>query len=578
VPGLSHERILSIGSALGFALLLSGCGGSAGTPPPANTAGLTPATSGSPRFVRGTSGSIPQTYASLPGDGQSHTFTFALRPQDFGDATTSAPGTTYAHPITLTLAETGDSGHASLLLNGVAVGTTATVTSSGQTAALRYDGLGSVSYTTLTTMTSPGFAAESVRISPLYVEPLDVHWISSDALLTPLVIPVTGLSVYLDAIEVDAPSSVKYTATPTRGCNGVATVSISGPNATVTGGLNPAMVGPCSVTISDGSSSVTTNVENRIAGPDRTGIALLTTYWPPDLLVEEAGGGAGGIDIGSYVEGPQGAVYFWEDEGNPAKIGRITTSGAIVEVPAPSGHRGFSMAAGPDGNLWVISVVGPAVDRVTLSGSFTTFPIPQAVGLPMSITAGPDNALWFTTSQGQLCRITTAGVVTEFPLPNGYAFSGGPPFVGITTGPDGNLWFGTVSAIGRSTPNGTITMFPIAPNSYPDGITSGPDGNIWFTENSGNAIGRITPGGTVTEFPLPRPSSKPESIVAARDGNLYFTLEAGNVIDKISVSGAISEFGVPNIVSNGAIVDGSDGNLWLGNGDSIQKLQGPTRL
>jgi streptogramin lyase len=572
---LSHERALSIGSALGAALALFGCGGAAGSLPAPNAAGLTAdATAGSPRFVRGSSPSPAQTYASLPADGGSHTFTFALRPQDFGNAATTAPGTTYAHPITLTLTETGDSGHATLLLNGVAAGTKATITISGQTAALRYDGQGSVSYTTLTTMTATGYTAESVRVSPLYVEPLDVYWVPSNALLTPVVIPVPKVSVYLDAVEVDAPSSVKYTAIPSSGCNGVATVSISGPNATVTGGPNPALVGTCNVTISDGSSSVTTPVENRIAGPDRTGEALLTTYWPPDVPTNNAVG----ADISSYVGGP-GALYFWEDAGSPARIGRIKTTGEIVEVAAPSGHRGFGIAAGPDGNLWVTSVVGPSIDRVTMTGAFTIFPIPPPAGFPTAITAGADGNLWFTAEQGQqLCRITLAGAITEFPLPSGYTFSGGFPWVSITSGPDGNLWFSTVSAIGRSTPTGTITMFPVTPNSYPDGITSGPDGNLWFTENSGNAIGRITPSGTVTEFPLPRPSSYPESIVAARDGNLYFTLEAGNAIDKISVSGAITEFAVPNIVSNGVIIDGSDGNLWLGNGESVQKLHGPMQL
>ncbi|HEX3466539.1 MAG TPA: hypothetical protein VHT05_00395 [Candidatus Elarobacter sp.] len=514
-------------------------------------------------------------FASLPADGSYHTYTFALRPQDFGDPATSAPGTVYAHPITVTLTETGDSGHATLLLDNGTAGSKATVTRSGQVVALRYDGKGNGSYTTLTTLTATGFSAESVRVSPLYVAPLDAYWIPSDALLTPVVIPVPGLSVYLEAIEVDAPSSVKYSATPSHGCNGgVATVSISGANATVTAGTHPALVGTCNVTISDGSSSVTTPIENLIAGPDRTGEASLTTYWPPDVPTSNAVG----ADISSYAGG-QGAMYFWEDGGDPVRVGRIKITGEIVELAAPSGQRGFGIAAGSDGNLWLTSVGGPSIDRVTMTGVFTIFPIPPPAGFPTAITAGPDGNLWFTAENGpELCRITTAGVITEFPLPNGYSFSGGPPFVGITTGPDGNLWFGTTSAIGRSTPNGTITMFPVTPNSYPDGITSGPDGNIWFTENGGNAIGRITPTGTVTEFPLPRPSSRPESIVAARDGNLYFTLEAGNVIDRISVSGTITEFDVPNIVSNGVIIDGSDGNLWLGNGVSVQKLQGPTRL
>lgn len=47
--------------------------------------------------------------------------------------------------------------------------------------------------------------------------------------------------------------------------------------------------------------------------------------------------------------------------------------------------------------------------------------------------------------------------------------------------------------IGRITPGGTITEFPVPTSkSQPFGIGSGPDGNLWFTEYSGNKIGRIT--------------------------------------------------------------------------------------
>jgi virginiamycin B lyase len=56
------------------------------------------------------------------------------------------------------------------------------------------------------------------------------------------------------------------------------------------------------------------------------------------------------------------------------------------------------------------------------------------------------------------------------------------------------------SRIGRITPQGNITEFPLAkagsmmPRVGGQGpITKGPDGNLWFVEYTGNAIGRITP-------------------------------------------------------------------------------------
>ena len=64
---------------------------------------------------------------------------------------------------------------------------------------------------------------------------------------------------------------------------------------------------------------------------------------------------------------------------------------------------------------------------------------------------------------------------------------------GITRGPDGNIWFGegSVAKLGRITPQGDITEFPV-PNN-PEGITTGPDGNLWFTEPTAGKIARFVP-------------------------------------------------------------------------------------
>ena len=40
------------------------------------------------------------------------------------------------------------------------------------------------------------------------------------------------------------------------------------------------------------------------------------------------------------------------------------------------------------------------------------------------------------------------------------------------------------------------------PERFPLGITAGSDGNLWFVEYASGTIGRITPTGILTEFPL----------------------------------------------------------------------------
>jgi hypothetical protein len=59
------------------------------------------------------------------------------------------------------------------------------------------------------------------------------------------------------------------------------------------------------------------------------------------------------------------------------------------------------------------------------------------------------------------------------------------------------MWFTESAAnkIGRITTDGIITEFPIptaASGPGPEGITTGPDGNVWFTELGARKIGRIT--------------------------------------------------------------------------------------
>jgi virginiamycin B lyase len=95
-------------------------------------------------------------------------------------------------------------------------------------------------------------------------------------------------------------------------------------------------------------------------------------------------------------------------------------------------------------------------------------------------------------------RITPAGSITEFPLSTTCGSSSCGPFA-ITAGPDGNLWFTeAANDVGRITPTGSITQFRVGGVCVANegceafGITSGPDGNLWFTEELAGEIGRIT--------------------------------------------------------------------------------------
>jgi streptogramin lyase len=190
---------------------------------------------------------------------------------------------------------------------------------------------------------------------------------------------------------------------------------------------------------------------------------------------------------------------LWATDYFGQRIWRISTTGATTSYSLAGGSFPNSITAGPDGNLWFTELFGNRIGMITTSGAITEFSLAN-VG-PYEITSGPDGNLWFTEFGNQIGRITTAGVITEFPIPTGGSTLCTSPFVGscptgITAGLDGNLWFVEEGAnqVAKITTAGVITEYPIPlANSVPFDIAAGADGNLWFTQIS-NDIGKLSPG------------------------------------------------------------------------------------
>src|SRR5262249_44483264 len=185
------------------------------------------------------------------------------------------------------------------------------------------------------------------------------------------------------------------------------------------------------------------------------------------------------------------------------KVGRITPTGQITEftIPVPPGVSGRAggITTGPDGNLWFAH--DGILATITPAGALRDH---VAENVPNAITTGPDWTIWaYGTRFGPQTgaeigdvveRISLSGSVTTF---NVGTTSGAPS--AISAGPDGNLWFTEPDAnkIGRITPAGQITLFTVpTPGSQPTGIVAGPNGNIWFTEAASRHIGEYFLVGT----------------------------------------------------------------------------------
>ncbi len=276
--------------------------------------------------------------------------------------------------------------------------------------------------------------------------------------------------------------------------------------------------------------------------------------------------GCGTASLSGITAGPDGNVWYFDAGQN--LVGRVTPAGSITQFPVPgTGSGSEGIIGAPDGNIWMVArgqMNGPDwILKVSPAGVVTRYPLANGVG-PEGITWGPDGNVWFTEFwTGRVGRMTPAGVITEFSLPT-------PNPRGIVAGPDRNLWIveGGIQheAIARMTIKAEITEYPLGSDVnhqlQPYTIVAGPDGNMWFTEMG--QIGRITPAGQLTHFPIGSGHENVFGVARGADGNVWFTGSGGNVVGRISPTGAIREFPLPRRNAGPlGIAAGSDGRLWF---------------
>jgi virginiamycin B lyase len=210
--------------------------------------------------------------------------------------------------------------------------------------------------------------------------------------------------------------------------------------------------------------------------------------------------------------------------------------------------------------LFVLLLLVPLALLQAQSNTISEYGLSQGC-CPNGVVTGPDGALWFTAGY-LIGRMTPSGAQSYYPVPF-------PPQGAITVGPDNALWFtgsdASVGAIGRITTAGAVTQYPTPTvSSFPEGIAAGPDGALWFTESLANNIGRITTNGVTQEFPIPTPNSYPIGIARGPDGALWFTESIGNKIGRITTAGTIQEFPLTSgLESPNWITTGPDGALWF---------------
>ncbi len=234
------------------------------------------------------------------------------------------------------------------------------------------------------------------------------------------------------------------------------------------------------------------------------------------------------------VSGSDGALWYIANY----TLGRVSMSGEFKEfaLPRDFGFSG-SIAAGADGTLWVTMGKDGRYQllKVTLPADATASPLITTVALPSTaletMAAAPDGSLWVATAvtsgdtvtATHILRVTSDGASTQLPQ----SLSGAVSM--LTAGPENTMWFFDTSGhIGRMTLVGVPTLFPVSAISRdmpPMSLGLGPDGAMWFpTQASGmnTGIGRITSSGAVTTYKVPHEGGGISNITAGPDGGVWF--------------------------------------------------------
>ncbi|MGC2129808.1 MAG: hypothetical protein WA629_06900 [Candidatus Aquilonibacter sp.] len=522
---------------------------------------------------------LQSTFLSVPANGQPQSVGIAANPTDFGNnPIVTGTASPYANPITAIVAETGGSGHMSLVINGTNVGTTATLKQSTDTLSVSYDGGGSAGYGGTIELSAANATAETFVLAPMYLTSTSPYYASGS-----LGLLGTTLGVPFTITEANAPLANAYTASPS-GCTNIATVSgmnmsLSNPDGSVKIGTFTATGGTsggtgCSITVSDGITSIVVPTTNTLSqgsvGLSGQSIAEYTLPWispPPSTSPSPS------PDPLALIAGPDGRLWY-SDVGNGG-VGAITTNGTVSAYANP-GANYSALTVGSDGNIWGANANTVTIDKILTSNGALGAQYHTSYG-PVGITNGPDGNVWFTESSGgsgKVGYVTPGGTLTEF----GVYVDSSPSPAGIAT-VGSNLWFCddaaiTGNVIDQVTTSGTITRVTTSPAILPqpcNTLAVEPDGQyVWATTGFQGAnspgIMRINVStGVVNQYTLTGTS---QYVTAGPDGAMYVTevTASGGMIAEIPQASPTSlrEIALP---TSGAtpygIAAGPDGRIWF---------------
>jgi virginiamycin B lyase len=236
-------------------------------------------------------------------------------------------------------------------------------------------------------------------------------------------------------------------------------------------------------------------------------------------------------------------VYLTSTDPKQAALSQdsVDSSGVAVKVSYSGHYTNAVISANADG--------GGRVSPATILPS-----TPRDKKLPAAgygLTPGLDDTLWICLEDGRIASYAKDGTVHSYHATTSFTEEG----CSILEGSDGNVWFTDYSnnQIGKITPEGQVTFYPLGSDASPFKMALGSDGALWFTEYFTSKVGRLTTDGQLKTYNAPQ---TPLDIVSGPDGNLWYNDAAGNVV-RVTIDGKFRPMHHLYELSG----------LWVGNGN-----------
>jgi RHS repeat-associated protein len=392
------------------------------------------------------------------------------------------------------------------------------------------------------------------------------------------------------------PTSVTYTKTSASGCSANCTWLSDSAQYSINGQItNDQLADTATDTINNTPTVVNQNVTNATYSYDGAGRLTSASNSPSagiqlgsDALVNEWGGA---WDI---VTGPD--RNLWLTDSWNGDIERVTPSGTATSYSTGISDGPYGITGGSDGNVWFAGGADTIGNVNPSTGHVSTYTIPNTNAWPGGIAQGPSGYLRFAQSgTGGIGTVSTSGSFGTTA-----ATTGSPQDIVAATNSSGTPtgtdyftdvnWNTGVSYIGVINSSGTVTEYPLASGhqiaqsqgSMAFDLGLGSQGTVWFIDSGENKIGAFNVATqAVTYYAAPSDATAIDGLTLSTDGTIWFseTTSSGMVGELNPGTGQITEYqtSVPGDGMAG-LTQGPDGNIWLldNDGATVEQISSGT--